>query len=82
MVVEVEGVEPTKNASERASQLPVIWRKLSFGTLSAGGSRFVGTMLNVVEARCQQSRNGFTLIASAVEARLAHQSAPSLIAGL
>jgi hypothetical protein len=38
-------VEPTNNASERALRHAVIWRKLSFGTQSAGGSRFVETML-------------------------------------
>jgi Transposase IS66 family len=43
--LEVEGVELTNNASERALRHPVIWRKLSFGTQSAAGSRFVETML-------------------------------------
>jgi hypothetical protein len=38
--VDVEGVEPTNNASERALRHAVIWRKLSFGTQSARGSRF------------------------------------------
>src|SRR5271170_6286817 len=78
--VEVEGVEPTNNASERALRHPVIWRKLSFGTQSAAGSRFVETMLTVVETCRQQNRNAFTFIASAVEARLTHQPAASLIA--
>ena len=34
----------------------VIWRKLSFGTQSAAGSRFVETILTVVETCRQQSR--------------------------
>jgi transposase len=46
-------VEPTNNASERALRHAVIWRKLSFGTQSAGGSRFVETMLTVMET-CRQ----------------------------
>jgi transposase len=37
----VEGIEPTNNISERALRPAVIWRKLSFGTQSARGSRFV-----------------------------------------
>jgi transposase len=37
--LDVEGVEPTNNASERALRPAVIWRKLSFGTQSANGSR-------------------------------------------
>jgi transposase len=34
--VRSEGVEPTNNAGERALRHAVIWRKLSFGTQSAG----------------------------------------------
>jgi hypothetical protein len=41
--VDVEEVEPTTNASQRAWRHAVIWRKLSFGTPSAAGSRFVET---------------------------------------
>ena len=48
-------VEPTNNASERALRHAVIWRKLCFGTQSAGGSRFVETMLTVMETCRQQS---------------------------
>ena len=46
--LEHEGIELTNNASERALRHGVIWRKLSFGTQSAGGSRFVETMLTVI----------------------------------
>lgn len=76
--VEVEGVEPTNNASERALRHAVIWRKLSFGTQSAAGSRFVETLLTLVETCRQRSRNVFAFITTAVKARLAHQPAPSL----
>ena len=54
-----QGVEPTNNASERALRHAVIWRKLSFGTPSPGGSRFVETMRTVIESCRQQSRNVF-----------------------
>ena len=47
--VEAEGVEPANNAAERALRHAVIWRKLSSGTQSAAGSRFVERMLTVVE---------------------------------
>jgi transposase len=77
--LEVEGVEPTNNASERALRHAVIWRKLSFGTKSAAGSRFVETILTVVETCRQQSRNVFAFVAEAVEAHFAHQPAPSLL---
>lgn len=79
--VVVEGVEPTNNASERALRHAVIWRKLSFGTQSAHGSRFVETMLTVVETCRQQSRNAFAFITAAVNAHFSHQPAPALLAG-
>jgi transposase len=72
-------VEPTNNASERALRHAVIWRKLSFGTQSAGGSRFVETMLTVIETCRQQSRNVFTYVTAAVRANFADQPTPSLL---
>ena len=51
-----EGVELTNNGSERALRHAVIWRKLSFGTQSARGSRFVETMLTVIETCRQQGQ--------------------------
>jgi transposase len=80
--LEVEGVEPTNNASERALRPAVIWRKLSFGTQSAKGSRFVETILTVVETCHRQSRNSFEYLAAALHAHFAGQPAPSLLAGV
>lgn len=77
--VDVRGIEPTNNISERALRHAVIWRKLSFGTQSARGSRFVETLLTVVESCRQQSRNAFDFITCAVQAHFARQSAPSLL---
>jgi transposase len=79
--LEHEGVEPTNNAAERALRHAVIWRKLSFGTQSAKGSRFVETMLTVIETCRQQSRSVFQFLTTAVEALFANQSAPSLVSG-
>lgn len=75
------GVEPTNNAGERSLRHAVIWRKLSFGTQSARGSRFVETMLTVIESCRQQRRSAFDFLTRAVEAHLAHQPAPSLLPG-
>jgi len=80
--VRCEGVEPTNNAGERALRHAVIWRKLSFGTQSANGSRFVETMLTVIETCRQQHRNAFEYLTAAVQAHLAGQPAPSLLPGL
>ena len=54
--VRVEGVEPTNNAAERALRHAVIWRKISGGTDSEAGSRFVERMLTVV-ATCRQQED-------------------------
>jgi transposase len=74
-----EGVEPTDNAGERSLRHAVIWRKLSFGTQSASGSRFVETMLTVIETCRQQRHNVFAFLTAAVDSHLAHQPAPSLL---
>lgn len=82
MFVHCEGVEPTNNAGERALRHAVIWRKLSFGTQSDGGSRFLETMLTVIETCRQQHRNVFQYLTTAVQSHLAGQSAPSLLPGV
>jgi transposase len=80
--VRQEGLEPTNNAGERALRHAVIWRKLSFGTQSAAGSRFVETMLTVIETCRQQNRNAFEYLTTTVQAHLAGQPAPSLLSGV
>jgi transposase len=80
--VEVEGVEPTNNAAEQALRQAVIWRKLSFGTQSAEGSRFVERLLTVVETCRRQKRNVLSWMVEAVEARFAGETAPSLLSGV
>jgi transposase len=75
----VAGVQPTNNASERALRHAVIWRKLSFGTQSARGSRFVETILTVIETCRQQSRAVFHYLTTAIESRYAAKPTPSLL---
>ena len=79
--VDVEGVGPTNNDAERALRHAVIWRKLSFGTQSDAGSRFVETMLTIIETCRQQHRNAFDYIATAVAAHFTGDSPPLLLAG-
>jgi transposase len=76
--VDHEGVEPTNNAAERALRHAVIWRKLSFGTQSSSGSRFVERMLTAIETCRLQKRSIFQYLTAAVEAHIANQAAPSL----
>ena len=74
-----EGVEPTNNAAERAIRPGVLWRKGSFGTQSAEGSRCVEAMMTVVATLKQQHRNVLAYVTAACEAALCGQPAPSLL---
>ena len=58
---------------------PGIWRKLSFSSQSPGGSRFVETMLTVIENCRQHSRNVFEYVTLAIQAHYSHPTTPSLI---
>ncbi len=77
--VRCEGIDPTNNAGERALRHAVIWRRLSFGTQSAAGSRFVETMLTVIETCRQQRRSALEYLTAAIKAQLAGQPTPSLL---
>ncbi len=77
--VQVEGVEPTNNAAERAVRSGVLWRKGSFGTQSQRGSRFVERMMTVVATLKRQDRNVLDYVTAACQAAISDESAPSLI---
>jgi transposase len=81
LFVDVKGIEPTNNAAEQALRHAVIWRKLSFGTQSASGSRFVERMLTVIETCRRQKRNVYAWLTQTVQAHHAGQPAPSLLPG-
>jgi transposase len=74
-----EGVEPTNNDAERALRHAVCWRKTSFGTDSADGSRFVERMLTTVESCRRQGRDLLAFLVQAVEAHRSGATPPSLI---
>ena len=74
-------IEPDMQISRsRALRHAVIWRKLSFGTQSAAGSRFVERLLTVIETCRRQDRNVFDWLTDAVQAKLRKDTAPSLLA--
>ena len=77
--VQVEGVEPTNNTAERAIRPGVLWRKGSFGTQSAEGSRFVESIMTVVATLQQQKRHVLEYLTTACEAALWGKAAPSLL---
>lgn len=77
--VRVEGIEPTNNSAERSLRSAVLWRKVSFGTQSERGSRFVASMLTVLMSCQQQNRNTLAYLTTCCQAFYAHRPIPSLV---
>jgi transposase len=78
--IRVEGVEPTNNAAERALRHAVIWRRISGGTDSEAGSRFVERVLSVVATcRQQQKRSVLEYLTRCHRAHLLKSEVPSLL---
>ncbi len=75
--VQVEGVEPTNNAAERALRRAVLWHR-SFGTQSAEGSIFVARLLTVVTMLRQQERDVLDYLTDACTAHHTGAAPPSL----
>lgn len=74
-----EGVEPTNNGAEQAVRHGVIMRKISYGTHSVAGSRFVERMLTVHATLRRQRRNILDFMRAARTAALRSHPAPSLL---
>ena len=77
--VRVEGIEPTNNHAERALRHGVIYRKLSGGTDSEHGSRFVERMLTVVATCRQQGIGVLDYMTRCYRAHLEGRPAPPLL---
>ncbi|HHH26917.1 MAG TPA: hypothetical protein ENK57_01010 [Polyangiaceae bacterium] len=75
----VEGVEPTNNAAERELRHAVLYRKISGGTRSERGSRFVERMLTVRASLRRQGRNVFQFLVDACTAHNHGTQLPSLL---
>ena len=76
---QIEGIEPTNNTAERALRPAVIYRKLSFGTQSDSGSRFIERILTVSETCKMQKRSPFEFLVAAMTAHFAKRKPPSLL---
>jgi transposase len=72
-------VEPTNNAAERAIRPGVLWRKGSFGTQSADGSRVVEAMMTMVATLRQPHRHVLDYLTTACGAVLQGKPPPSLL---
>lgn len=77
--VDHEGIEPTNNTAERALRPAVIYRKLSFGTNSESGSRFLERILTVSETCRLQNRSIYDYLVTALQAHFKQQPIPSLL---
>ena len=77
--VDTPGVEPTNNTAERELRPYVIWRKLSFGTQSERGNRFIERVRTVVATCRRQGRAVWTYLREAVEAFFFGRPAPPLL---
>lgn len=79
--VRIEGVAPTNNEAERDLRHAVILRKLTYGTQSDRGSRFVERILSVVETLRKQERGVLPFLQDALTAHEAGAKSPSLLPG-
>jgi len=76
----VEGVEPTNNFMERLLRRAVLWRRRSFGCVSATGCHFVERILTVVQTRRLQGKSVLNYLHNALHAHRAGQPCPKLLA--
>lgn len=72
-------VHPTNNLAERLLRYAVIYRKLSFGTDSPDGSRYLERLLSTAATLDLQDRNLFAYLADGMTAHFAGRTAPSLL---
>ncbi|MGH9902530.1 MAG: IS66 family transposase, partial [Pyrinomonadaceae bacterium] len=77
--VQMPQVHPTNNFAERCVRHGVLYRKVSLGTQSPQGSRFVERILTAVISLNLQKRNVLEFLADALRAHRLGGNAPSLL---
>lgn len=65
---EREGVEPTNNEAERALRHAVVWEKISLGTWSDWGCRFVERIESLVATSRQRGESVLEMLTAAIRA--------------
>lgn len=75
----VKDVSPTNNHAERQLRPLVISKKLTFGTQSKRGSRFIERIFTVVMTCKQQGIDTLTFLINSVEKYFRKEEAPSLV---
>ena len=76
----IDGVQPTNNPAERALRSPVIHRKISLGTQSQDGERFVERALSAAGTCRLQRRSLFTYLTDLITAHTRGDPFPALAA--
>jgi len=71
--LEVAGVEPTNNATERSLRFGVIWRKRSHGTRGEKGNRWVERILSLRQTACLRNLSCFDILVNAMNAYFKEQ---------
>lgn len=74
----IDGVEPTNNPAERALRGPVILRKVSLGSQSNNGERFVERALTAAVTCRLQHRSLFTYLSDLITAHRSSDPFPAL----
>ena len=77
-----EGVEPTNNEAERGLRPAVIWRKLSFGTQSEIGEKFVERIMSIAMTLKKRALNSFEYLTDCFKSFINGGQAPSVFVGL
>jgi transposase len=77
--VDVEGVEPTNNEAERIERQAVLLRKISGGTDSVQGSRFIERVLTVVHTCRRQGKKVLDYLSACIESWRHNLAPPSLM---
>ena len=78
---DVPGVNPTNNDAERAMRGPVILRRISGGTQSERGNRWIERILSTIETCRRQDRSTSEYLHDAIDASLHGRPIPSLVPG-
>jgi transposase len=76
-----ENIEPTNNAAEQSLRHGVIWRKLSFGSQSETGERFVERVMTVAETLKRQAKNSFDYFTRCFSEFIRGGHSPPIFAG-
>ena len=78
---EIPGISPTNNDAEQAIRGPVILRRISGGTQSERGNRWIERILSTIETCRRQRRSAHAYIADAIDASLHDRPVPTLVPG-